>query len=62
MMTYSTLSTQAGPFLAMTGLTLAEFRELLPGFAGIEFPWRSWNGRVYVRPIANRMAPGYNLP
>ena len=31
-MTYSTLSTQAGPFLAMTGLTLAEFRELLPAF------------------------------
>jgi len=32
MVTYSTLSTQAGPFLAMTGLTLAEFRELLPAF------------------------------
>lgn len=33
MVTYSSLSTQAGPFLAMTGLTLAEFRELLPAFA-----------------------------
>jgi len=32
MVTYKTLSTQAGPFLAMTGLTLAEFRELLPAF------------------------------
>src|SRR5262245_39866296 len=32
MVTYSALSTQAGPFLAMTGLTLAEFRELLPVF------------------------------
>jgi hypothetical protein len=29
MVTYSTLSTQAGPFVAMTGLTLAEFRGLL---------------------------------
>jgi hypothetical protein len=32
MMTYSTLSAQPGPFLAMTGLTLAEFGELLPAF------------------------------
>src|SRR4051812_36032773 len=32
MVTYSTLSMQAKPFLAMTGLTLAEFRELLPAF------------------------------
>ena len=32
MVTYSTLSTQAGPFLAMTGLTLAEFRERQPAF------------------------------
>jgi Helix-turn-helix of DDE superfamily endonuclease/DDE superfamily endonuclease len=32
MVTYGTLSTQAGPFLAMTGLTLAEFRGLLPAF------------------------------
>src|SRR5712671_5490468 len=32
MMTYNTLSTQARPFLAMTGLTLAEFRDLLPAF------------------------------
>jgi len=32
MMTYHTLSTQARPFLAMTGLTLAEFRDLLPAF------------------------------
>ena len=32
MMTYSTLSTQTRPFLAMTGLTPAEFRDLLPAF------------------------------
>src|SRR3954469_6341415 len=32
MMTYDTLSTQTRPFLAMTGLTLAEFRDLLPAF------------------------------
>lgn len=32
MVTYNTLSTQAGPFLAMTGLTVAEFRELLEAF------------------------------
>jgi DDE superfamily endonuclease/Helix-turn-helix of DDE superfamily endonuclease len=32
MMTYSTLSTQARPFLALTGLTPAEFRDLLPPF------------------------------
>jgi hypothetical protein len=32
MVTYNTLSTQAGPFLAMTGLTVAEFRELLAAF------------------------------
>src|SRR5947209_3076574 len=32
MMTYDTLSTQSRPFLAMTGLTLAEFRDLLPAF------------------------------
>ncbi len=32
MMTYNTLSTQARPFLAMTGLTLAEFQDLLPAF------------------------------
>jgi hypothetical protein len=32
MVTYHTLSTQAGAFLAMTGLTLTEFRELLPAF------------------------------
>ena len=31
-MTYNTLSTQPRPFLAMTGLTLAEFRDLLPAF------------------------------
>src|SRR6266851_4435498 len=32
MLTYNTLSTQARPFLAMTGLTLVEFRDLLPAF------------------------------
>jgi hypothetical protein len=32
MMSYSTLSTQTRPFLAMTGLTPAEFRDLLPAF------------------------------
>jgi len=32
MMTYSTLSTQTQSFLAMTGLTPAEFRDLLPAF------------------------------
>src|SRR5437870_1162399 len=32
MVTYNTLSTQARSFLAMTGLTLAEFRDLLPAF------------------------------
>jgi hypothetical protein len=32
MMTYNTLSTRARPFLAMTGLTLAEFQDLLPAF------------------------------
>jgi hypothetical protein len=32
MTTYKTLSTQPRPFLAMTGLTLAEFRDLLPAF------------------------------
>jgi Helix-turn-helix of DDE superfamily endonuclease/DDE superfamily endonuclease len=32
MMTYNTLSRQARPFLAMTGLTPAEFRDLLPAF------------------------------
>jgi Helix-turn-helix of DDE superfamily endonuclease/DDE superfamily endonuclease len=32
MVTYNTLSTQARSFLAMTGLTPAEFRELLPAF------------------------------
>lgn len=32
MMTYNTLSTQPRPFLAMTGLTLAEFGDLLPAF------------------------------
>jgi hypothetical protein len=32
MVTYKTLSTQAQSFLAMTGLTLAEFRDLLPAF------------------------------
>src|SRR3954468_22637275 len=32
MMTYNSLSTQARPFLAMTGLTPAEFRDLLPAF------------------------------
>ena len=32
-MTYNTLSTQSRPFLAMTGLTPAEFRDLLPAFA-----------------------------
>jgi len=32
MMTYTTLSTQARPFLAMTGLTPAEFRDLMPAF------------------------------
>ncbi len=31
-MTYNTLSTQPRPFLAMTGLTPAEFRDLLPAF------------------------------
>ena len=31
-MTYNTLSTQSRSFLAMTGLTLAEFRDLLPAF------------------------------
>jgi hypothetical protein len=33
MVSYNTLSTQAQTFLAMTGLTRAEFRELLPAFA-----------------------------
>ena len=32
MVTYSTLSTQKRPFLAMTGLTPAEFRDLLQAF------------------------------
>jgi hypothetical protein len=32
MVTYKTLSTQAQAFLAMTSLTLAEFRDLLPAF------------------------------
>src|SRR4051812_1102662 len=32
MMTYNTLSTQPRPFLALTGLTLAEFGDLLPAF------------------------------
>ena len=32
MMNYKTLSTQPRPFLAMTGLTPAEFRDLLPAF------------------------------
>jgi hypothetical protein len=32
MTTYKTLSTQPRPFLAMTGLTPAEFRDLLPAF------------------------------
>src|SRR5205809_5297017 len=32
MVTYKTLSTQPQSFLAMTGLTLAEFRDLLPAF------------------------------
>jgi hypothetical protein len=32
MMTYNALSTQLRSFLAMTGLTLAEFRDLLPAF------------------------------
>jgi hypothetical protein len=32
MVTYKTLSTQPGPFLAMTGMTVAEFRDLLPAF------------------------------
>src|SRR5207248_8575884 len=32
MVTYKTLSTQSHSFLAMTGLTLAEFRDLLPAF------------------------------
>jgi hypothetical protein len=32
MMTYSTLSTQTRPFLAMTGLTPAEFRDILSAF------------------------------
>src|SRR5947199_5565502 len=33
MMTYNTLSAQARLFLAMTGLTLVEFQDLLPAFA-----------------------------
>src|SRR5258706_641270 len=32
MMTYNTLSTQSQPLLAMTGLTIAEFGDLLPAF------------------------------
>jgi hypothetical protein len=32
MVTYKTLSTQSQSFLAMTGLTLVEFRDLLPAF------------------------------
>src|SRR6476660_5944145 len=32
MVTYKTLSTQSQSFLAMTGLTLAEFQDLLPAF------------------------------
>jgi hypothetical protein len=33
MVTYEILSTQPRPFLAMTGLTIAEFGDLLPAFA-----------------------------
>src|SRR4051812_48206116 len=32
MVTYETLSTQSAAFLALTGLTLAEFQNLLPAF------------------------------
>jgi Helix-turn-helix of DDE superfamily endonuclease len=32
MMTYNTLSSQPRPFLALTGLTTAEFRDLVPAF------------------------------
>jgi hypothetical protein len=32
MVTYNTLSTQAGPFRAMTGLAVAEFGDLLEAF------------------------------
>jgi hypothetical protein len=59
MVTYKTLSTQWRPFLAMTGLTLAEFRDLLPAFetayehacprnrtaTGQRRQWWQWGGR-----------------
>src|SRR5437763_193868 len=59
MMTYDTLSTQSRSFLAMTGLTLAEFRDLLPAFeAAYERtypPDRTADGRARQRwPGAGR--------
>src|SRR5689334_446419 len=59
MITYQTLSTQPRAFLAMTGLTTAEFRELLPAFetayarahprdrtaTGQPRHWWQWGGR-----------------
>ena len=67
-MTYDTLSTQSRPFLAMTGLTLAEFRDLLPAFeAAYERtypPDRTADGRARQRwprcaewRPANRLVP-----
>lgn len=49
MMTYETLSRQPRPFLAMTGLTPAEFQDLLPAFAAAF-------ERTY--PITDRTAAG----
>src|SRR2546421_86875 len=59
MITYQTLSAQPREFLAMTGLTTAEFRDLLPAFepayeqahprdrtaTGQPRPWWQWGGR-----------------
>jgi hypothetical protein len=59
MVTYKTLSTQSQSFLAMTGLTLAEFRDLLPAFETaydrIYPPDRTANGQPRQRwPGAGR--------
>src|SRR5947209_10393268 len=59
MMTYKILSRQSRPFLAMTGLTLAEFRDLLPAFEAAYDraypPDRTADGRTRQRwPRAGR--------
>ena len=59
MVTYKTLSTQSKSFLAMTGLTLAELRDLLPAFKTaydrIYCPDRTANGKARQRwPGAGR--------